>query len=368
MTRSRRTGFSNATRLMRVADVLAVGGRGLAAVVDLGDPHSGRALAARAHSRRSTGPSCAANSRRRRAACRCCWCCSAFSACSGPTSRGWSAGRASNPFSSCWSSRCFRAIPPLRTRQLRARRFRHLVSRAAAGFLFLRARRRIGSARWAHDYGVPVKNAAGQSGEFVICIFGLLYLAIDAIERRRWPWLVGICGGDFGMLANILFVATSRTALLTILLLLALFALKKLRRAAMSFLWAVVIALGAAAWFSSPYLRDARRPDLDRLSEIRGDRRSQLLRRAHRVLQAVAPLHREAPIVGHGTGSIPDAVPRRGRRQDRRGGPRRPTNPHNQTFAVAIQLGLVGAACYGRCGSRICCCSAAEAWRPGSGW
>jgi len=39
---------------------------------------------------------------------------------------------------------------------------------------------------WTNDVAVPVKNAATQSGEFVTCIFGLLYLAIDACERRRW--------------------------------------------------------------------------------------------------------------------------------------------------------------------------------------
>src|SRR6185437_2709 len=37
---------------------------------------------------------------------------------------------------------------------------------------------------------VLVKNAATQSGEFVTCIFGLLFLVNDAAERRSWARLL----------------------------------------------------------------------------------------------------------------------------------------------------------------------------------
>jgi heme/copper-type cytochrome/quinol oxidase subunit 3 len=37
-----------------------------------------------------------------------------------------------------------------------------------------------------HYDSVLVKNAATQSGEFVTCIFGLLFVASEAIERRHW--------------------------------------------------------------------------------------------------------------------------------------------------------------------------------------
>ena len=195
---------------------------------------------------------------------------------------------------------------------------------------------------WAHGYGVPVKNASGQSGEFVICIFGLLYLSVEAVERRRWPWLIGIAAAICAMLANIVFVATSRTALLTILLLLALFALKKLSARGNVVLWAVVIALGAAAWFSSPYLRarvdqiwtDYQKYEATDEANASGER----IEFYKRSLRFIA----EAPIVGHGTGSIPKLF--RQARADRPGKASwATTNPHNQTFAVAIQLGLVGA-------------------------
>ena len=51
---------------------------------------------------------------------------------------------------------------------------------------------------------------------------------------------------------------------------------------------------------------------------------------------------REAPIVGHGTGSIHELFKRAAIGKTGAAGSAT-TNPHNQTFAVAIQLGLIGA-------------------------
>jgi hypothetical protein len=49
-----------------------------------------------------------------------------------------------------------------------------------------------------------------------------------------------------------------------------------------------------------------------------------------------------APVIGHGTGSIPEQF-RRITAGGTGAGAVASVNPHNQTFAVAIQLGLVGA-------------------------
>ena len=105
---------------------------------------------------------------------------------------------------------------------------------------------------WDH---VLVKNGATQSGEFVTCIFGLLFLAIECFERRKWLWLLGLLALVFGMLANILFVATGRTALVIIPVLLALLAFKKLSGKEIIILFAGAILVGSVGWFSSSYLQ-----------------------------------------------------------------------------------------------------------------
>ena len=104
--------------------------------------------------------------------------------------------------------------------------------------------------------GVLVKNAATQSGEFVTCIFGVLYVAVECIERRRRWWLAGMAAVMLGMLANILYVATGRTALVIIPVLVVLFAAKNLSARGIAVLFACVIAIAAVGWLSSPYLRD----------------------------------------------------------------------------------------------------------------
>ncbi len=66
----------------------------------------------------------------------------------------------------------------------------------------------------ATDYGVPVKDYILQSGDFLICAFVLLELAIDDGRVGRWR-SVAVFGALAGLfLANIAFVATGRTALL----------------------------------------------------------------------------------------------------------------------------------------------------------
>jgi hypothetical protein len=196
---------------------------------------------------------------------------------------------------------------------------------------------------FSNEYGVPVKNAASQSGLFATCIFGLLYLCYDAIQRRQWPWALGLAAVTLAMLANIVFVATGRTALVVIVVLLALFAVRKLSLPGMALLFAAAIAVGAVGWVSSPYLRlrtetvwtDLRTYDAADARNPSGER----VEFAKRSIGFV----REAPVIGHGTGTIAALFKREAAARTGAEGAAT-TNPHNQTFAVAIQLGLIGAA------------------------
>ena len=195
---------------------------------------------------------------------------------------------------------------------------------------------------FSSDFGVPVKNAATQSGEFVTCIFGLLFLAVESFTRRQWLWLLGFLIVILAMLMNIFFVATGRTALVVILVLLALFAIKMLKLRGIFILFAGAIALGAVAWFTSAYLRERTEQIWTdyQAYETSGARNSS----GERVEFAKKSIEfiREAPIIGHGTGTIQSLFLRSVTERSSAAGSSG-TNPHNQTFAVAIQLGLIGA-------------------------
>lgn len=188
-----------------------------------------------------------------------------------------------------------------------------------------------------------VKNAASQSGEFVICIFGMLYLAGDCFERRRWLWLFVLAVVTFGMLANMIFIATGRTALVMLPVLVAVFAAKRLNPRGIAVLTVAAIAIGAVAWAASPYLR-ARTTEAwtDYQKYQASDAQNSSGERLEFWKKSIGFV-REAPVFGHGTGSIhalfiASSVGKTGASGSAT------TNPHNQTFAVAIQLGLVGVA------------------------
>lgn len=190
--------------------------------------------------------------------------------------------------------------------------------------------------------GIPLKNYIQQSDEFQICAFGLAYAAIEAwrAERPRLAVALGVLAGAF--LANIVYIATGRTAVAVMPVLLVLFGFRL-------FGWrgafGVVIAgllVAMTAWFSSHYLRErvlgiGREVYLYETQNTRtsSGERLELWKKSLRFIAA-------APVFGHGTGSI---------EQQFRGvvGASGPStivsdNPHQQTLTVGIQLGLLGVA------------------------
>jgi O-antigen ligase len=196
--------------------------------------------------------------------------------------------------------------------------------------------------RFVHRDGAIVKNAATQSGEFVTCVFGLLYLAMGARKPPTWPLVLGILLVVLAMLASILYVATGRTALIILLVLLVVLASRKLSNARIMLVLAGVIVIGGVAWSSSTYLRGRTTQiwsDLQKFSA--SDTVTSSGERLVFWTKSIGFI-RQSPLTGHGTGSIRSQFEKSAVGQTGAAGEVTP-NPHNQTFAVAIQLGLVGA-------------------------
>jgi O-antigen ligase len=197
--------------------------------------------------------------------------------------------------------------------------------------------------RWANGPGMPVKDYIAQSGEFVLCAFALAPLALEAVRARRWSEAITLLLLSAAFFANVFYVATGRTTLLVGLVLFALFFLRQ-------FTWkgATVAAVAAlivvgCVWTSSPYLRAkvlgvSEEIELYRMENAptsTGQRLEYWKKSINFVL--------EAPVIGHGTGSILEIF-RRATIGETGVAGMVSGNPHNQTFTVALQLGLVGAA------------------------
>jgi O-antigen ligase len=189
--------------------------------------------------------------------------------------------------------------------------------------------------------GVPVKNYIDQSQEFALCAFALALPALT-FWRGRSVIATAVCLSLILLfVTNMVFVASARTALLCIAVLLALFAWQHLSRRAALLLLAGALAASALAWTASPYLRQRitdiaveyqhGREDISRAST------AQRLTYWRKSFSAFA----EAPLFGHGTGSIKRQFERAATGE---GGldAEIVSNPHNQTLNVAVQWGLLG--------------------------
>jgi hypothetical protein len=197
------------------------------------------------------------------------------------------------------------------------------------------------AAAFLHLDNVIVKNAATQSGEFVICMFGLLFLTADAWERRDRNRAIAWAAVILTMLGSIFFVATGRTALLAALVLLVVFAIRRLNARGASLLLGAVIVLGIIGWMSSPYLQ---RRTISVWSDLeRYKAEDTVTSSGERLVFWTKSFDfiSRAPLVGHGTGTIRSLFQKSAAGQTGAAG-EISTNPHNQTLAVGIQLGLVG--------------------------
>jgi O-antigen ligase len=191
--------------------------------------------------------------------------------------------------------------------------------------------------------GVPVKDYIIQSGEFLICAFALAHLSISAWRDGRWRATLSLAALALVFLFNIAFIATARSTLIVFAALLVVVALQRFDwKGAGAVLLAGAVFAGLA-WVASPHLR-ARVFSV--AQEIRGYEsqdeatssglRLEFWRKSIKLVAA-------APVFGHGTGTVLDRF--RDLASEGKGASAAVTDqPHNQTFQIAIQLGLVGAA------------------------
>jgi O-antigen ligase len=195
--------------------------------------------------------------------------------------------------------------------------------------------------RWHGVYGVPVHDTIFQGSVFLICAFGVTGYAALVRDKSR-SWLIALCTIGALFLINFAFVTTSRIALAIAPLLLLLLGWRLFRW--QGALAAVLLAamVGSAMWIASPVLRDRMEQSVIELKKYHAADEATSIGEHIAFLKESLPIIASAPIIGHGTGSI--AKQFRLITAEKTGVSAMPTaNPHNQTFAIAIQLGLVGA-------------------------
>jgi O-antigen ligase len=189
------------------------------------------------------------------------------------------------------------------------------------------------------ELGVPVKNYIMQSAVFAICAFALIGQAAE-LWRTRTRFLAVLLLLAAAFLANIVYVSTARTTLVVLATMLVLFGVRQFGWRGAAAAAVIGSLLAGAVWMSSPYLRHRISAAVEE-AEAYGARNvnTSVGLRLEYWKKSVAFIA-EAPVVGHGTGTIPMLF-RRDATADTA-----PTlittNPHSQVLAVGVELGLVG--------------------------
>jgi O-antigen ligase len=193
----------------------------------------------------------------------------------------------------------------------------------------------------ADERGIFVKNYIDQSQEFALCAIALAYPIVTLWREKRTALAIGLAALAASFVINMTFVIVSRTAMVTMPVMLAVFALIHLRWRSSIIVFSSAIVLAGALWTASPELRQ--RADTFSTDYQRYKEQNMVTSIGVRLefWKKSLTFFADAPFFGHGTGSsrglfAQAAVGKVGSAAEGLG------NPHNQTLNVAIQWGLAG--------------------------
>jgi O-antigen ligase len=191
--------------------------------------------------------------------------------------------------------------------------------------------------------GIFVKDYIDQSQEFALCAVALA-LPIATLWRAGKIGFALLLGAlALGFLTNMAFVIVSRTALVTIPIMLAVFAVLHLRWQSSLMILCAAVVLSVVAWAASPLLQ-TKISSIGHEYQLYSEQgattsvgeRLEFWRKSLRFFV-------EAPVAGHGTGSTEGLFVQAAAGQTGvSAGVIR--NPHNQTLNVAVQWGVLGIA------------------------
>ena len=194
----------------------------------------------------------------------------------------------------------------------------------------------------ANSRGIFVKNYIDQSQEFTLCAVALAFPIVKLLQQKR-VWLAALLAViALSFFVNMAVVVISRTALVTVPIMLAVFGLLHLKWRSVLIIFVALAALAALAWQTSSKLHTTIETFSVQYELYRDKGIPTSIGLRLEFWRKSLGFFAEAPLVGHGTGSTRGLF-----EQAATGGPYQASNevignPHNQTLNVAVQWGVVG--------------------------
>jgi hypothetical protein len=190
------------------------------------------------------------------------------------------------------------------------------------------------------SYGVPVRDYIVQSQEFILCAVGLVYVVYLRIRQQAWMSAMALSLLAILFLVNLVFVAPSRTGLVTAPVLLLVLVIAHFRWSVSLAIGCAVVAVAAVAFLLSPKIQGRMLGIVTEVQEYRQRQISTSAGERFNYWTTSVGIIGKAPVIGHGTGSVHASFLQAAKEND--SSKPATTNPHNQTLTVALQLGFAG--------------------------
>jgi hypothetical protein len=190
--------------------------------------------------------------------------------------------------------------------------------------------------------GVFVKNYIDQSQEFALCALVLIYPFLRLVRAGKfWPSLfVGLLA--VGLIDTMAFIVASRSAIVTMPIMLAAVALVHVRLRTTVIIIGVMIALVGALWMTTSDLRWGPKRLLRDYQLYKTERTVTSIGLRLEFWKKSLQFFSEAPVIGHGTGSLRPLFERAATDYAESTQKGIISNPHNQTLNIAVQWGTIG--------------------------
>ena len=194
----------------------------------------------------------------------------------------------------------------------------------------------------AESRGIFVKNYIDQSQEFALCAVALAYPIIGLLRTSR-IWQALVLGAiSLGFVVNMAFVIVSRTAMVTIPIMLAVFALLHLKWRTSLLIFGGLAVMAGLAFATSPPLQRTTDAFVSDYLRYKNENLPTSVGLRLEYWRKSLRFFADAPLIGNGTGSTLGLFKRAATGEEDRATAKVIGNPHNQTLAVAVQWGIVG--------------------------
>jgi O-antigen ligase len=191
------------------------------------------------------------------------------------------------------------------------------------------------------EHGVFVKNYIDQSEEFALCAVALTYPVVDLVDKKKFLLAALLAATALSFAVNMTFVTVSRTALVTMPIMLAVFAFLHLKWRDIAIALCAAAVLVIAAWVASPQLESKMATFFSDYSQYKKSNEATSIGLRLEYWRKSLRFFAEAPVIGHGTGSTRGLFEKAATGRDDASGSVI-GNPHNQTLNVAVQWGAAG--------------------------